>query len=49
MEGREPDGKLAAIIEMMERNWPGTYKTGEIFPGDTVPALISINGKIKAQ
>ena len=48
MEGREPDGKLAAIIEMMERNWPGTYKTGEIFPGDAVPALISINGKIKA-
>lgn len=48
MDGMEPDGKLAAIVEMMERNWPGSYKTGEIFPGDTVPALIAVNGKIKA-
>ena len=48
MDGMEPDGKLAAIVEMMKRNWPDSYKTGEIFPGDTVPALIAVNGKIKA-
>lgn len=43
-----PDGKMAAIVDMMERNWPGTYKTGEIFPGDTAPAMIERNGKIVA-
>ena len=48
MEGREPDGKLAAIVDMMEKNWPGAYRTGEIFPGDTAPAIIAAGGKIKA-
>ena len=42
------DSKIAAIISMMEKNWPGQYKTGEIFPGDTVPAMIERNGKIVA-
>ena len=48
MDGNEPDMKLAAIVDMMERNWHGAYKTGEVFPGDTVPALIYAGGKIKA-
>ena len=43
-----PDGKLTAIVEMMEKNYPGRYKTGEIYPGDTAPALIERNGKIIA-
>ncbi len=43
-----PDSKLAAIVEMMEKKWPGAYKTGEIFPGDTAPAIIEQNGKIVA-
>ena len=43
-----PDPKLTAIIEMMERKYPGRYKAGEIFPGDTVPALIERRGKIVA-
>ncbi len=34
------DEKLAAIISVMERRYPGEYKTGEIFPGDTAPAVI---------
>ncbi len=42
------DGKMAAILGMMERNWPGAYKTGEIFPGDTAPAVIERNGRIIA-
>lgn len=43
-----PDGKLTAILEMMEQKYPGRYKTGEICPGDTAPALIERNGKIVA-
>ena len=43
-----PDSKLTAIVEMMEKKWPGAYKTGEIFPGDTAPAIIEQNGKIVA-
>ena len=31
---------------MMERNYPGAYKTGEIFPGDTAPAMIEKQGRI---
>ena len=42
------DEKMAAIVGMMERNWPGAYKTGEIFPGDIAPAVIERNGKIVA-
>ena len=40
------DEKLAAIISVMERRYPGEYKTGEIFPGDTAPAVIARGGKI---
>ena len=42
------DSKLAAIVNMMEKNYPGAYKTGEIFPGDTAPAMIERKGKIIA-
>ena len=40
------DEKIAAIISIMEREYPGAYKTGEIFPGDTAPAVIARNGRI---
>ncbi|MBO4831820.1 MAG: SOS response-associated peptidase family protein [Oscillospiraceae bacterium] len=40
------DEKLAAIISVMERRYPGEFKTGEIFPGDTAPAVIARDGKI---
>ena len=33
--------KIAAILEVMDRKYPGEYKTGEIFPGDTAPAIIA--------
>lgn len=40
------DDKLQAIVKRMDKQYPGSYKTGEIFPGDTVPAIIQNNGHI---
>ena len=42
------DDKLNAVNKYMEKNYPGAYKTGEIFPGDIVPAVIDLKGKIVA-
>ena len=42
------DEKLDAVNKYMEKNYPGEYKTGEIFPGDIVPAVIDRMGKIVA-
>ena len=42
------DDKLDAVNRYMEKNYPGEYKTGEIFPGDIVPAVIDRQGKIVA-
>ena len=42
------DEKMAAIINAMERQYPGQYKTGEIFPGDAAPAMIARQEKIIA-
>ena len=42
------DEKMEAIHLAMEKNFPGAYKTGEIFPGDTVPAVLDRGGKLVA-
>ena len=42
------DEKMEAIHLAMEKNYPGEYKTGEIFPGDTVPAVLDRDGKLVA-
>ena len=42
------DEKLDAVNKYMEKNYPGAYKTGEIFPGEIVPAVIDLQGKIVA-
>ena len=42
------DEKLDAVNNYMEKNYPGEYKTGEILPGDIVPAVIDQYGKIVA-
>lgn len=42
------DEKLDAVNKYMEKNYPGEYKTGEIFPGDVVPAVLDRQGKIVA-
>lgn len=39
------DEKLDAVNIFMEKNYPGEYKTGEIFPGDIVQAVIDRQGK----
>ena len=40
------DSKNEVLIAMMEKYYRGKYKTGEIFPGDTVPAVIERGGKL---
>ena len=42
------DEKLNAINKTMQARYPGEYKTGEIFPGDVVPAVLDRQGKIVA-
>ena len=42
------DEKMAAIVNAMERQYPGQYKTGEIFPGDAAPAMVARQGSIIA-
>ena len=42
------DEKMTAIVSSMERQYPGQYKTGEIFPGDAAPAMIARQEKITA-
>ncbi len=44
--GMTNDEKLAAIVNMMEQRYPGAYKTGEIFPGDTAPAVVQNEEKL---
>ena len=43
---RDAGDMAESIVEMMDRRYPGEYKTGEIFPGDTAPGVISDSGRI---
>ena len=40
------DDKMTALMDVMERKYPGQYKMGEIFPGDAAPAIISRQERI---
>ena len=40
------DSKNEVLIAMMEKYYRGKYKTGEIFPGDTVPAGSEHSGQL---
>ena len=42
----DADDKIRILSDMMERNYPGAYKTGEIFPGDTAPLILARQGRI---
>lgn len=44
--GDSSDEKMVALINVMERKYPGEYKTGEIFPGDAAPAMIAREERI---
>ena len=41
------DERVNKIIAMMERDYPGQYKTGEVFPGDTTAAILGENGRLR--
>ncbi len=41
------DARVKKIISMMERDYPGQYKTGEIFPGDAAAAILGENGRLR--
>ena len=41
------DPRVQKIVAMMDRDYPGAYKSGEIFPGDTVAAVIGEAGKLR--
>ena len=40
------DDMSAAIVDMLDRHYPGEYKTSEIFSDDNAPAVISDGGRI---
>ena len=42
------DDMSAAIVAMLDRSYPGEYRTGEIFSGDAAPAMIrdKVTGRI---
>ena len=42
------DDMSAAIVGMLDKRFPGEYKTGKIFPGDAAPAVVSDCGRIVA-
>ena len=41
------DERVRKIVSMMDRDYPGEYKIGEIFPGDSVVAVIGEAGKLR--
>ena len=44
--GDDGDGRLQALVSAMEKQFPGQYKTGDIFPGDAAPAMIAVENRI---
>ncbi len=40
------DELMIAVLNSMEKRFPGQYKTGEIFPGDPAPGVISRQDRI---
>lgn len=46
--GSDPlDERVRKILSLMERDYPGQYKVGEIFPGDTAMAILGENGRLR--
>ena len=41
------DARVKKIVALMERDYPGQYKTGEIFPGDAAAAVIGEAGRLR--
>lgn len=49
LNGNSSDERVRKIISLMERDYPGQYKIGEIFPGDTAAAILGENGRLRHQ
>lgn len=45
--GDSSDERVEKIVSLMDRDYPGAYKTGEIFPGDTAAAVIGEAGRLR--
>ena len=45
--GDPSDERVKKIVSLMERDYPGEYKTGEIFPGDTAAAVVGEAGRLR--
>ncbi len=41
------DARVKKIVALMDRDYPGQYKTGEIFPGDAAAAVIGEGGRLR--
>ena len=41
------DDAAKRFLRLMERDYPGQYKLGEIFPGDSAPALLGAGGRLR--
>ena len=41
------DERAKKILSLMERDFPGQYKTGEIYPGDAAAAILGENGRLR--
>ena len=41
------DARVKKIVALMDRDYPGEYKTGEIFPGDAAAAVIGEGGRLR--
>ena len=44
--GDDPDERVAAILEMLERTAPGAYTLGEIAPGLAAPGIVARGEKL---
>ena len=44
--GDPSDERVRKILSLMERDYAGQYKTGEIFPGDKTAAILGENGRL---
>ena len=41
------DDAAKRFLRLMERDYPGQYKLGEICPGDSAPALLGVEGRLR--
>lgn len=45
--GDSSDERVQKIVSLMDPDYPGQYKMGEIFPGDMTVAILGDNGRLR--